>query len=114
MKAIKESILSSTNTGKDYINFEKGVDIAKKLYERLNKNVPKKYDMLGNKINIGDIVTLMDMSAGHNLLVYVIKEVESEKLDNDQVLCYDPIKHTDKNIDTYWLLKLNNPEKYLK
>lgn len=59
MKTIKESIISSTNSGKNIIEGEIFIEELRALEElsnKRNKTLPYDEDALGNKLEIGDLV----------------------------------------------------------
>ena len=108
MKAIKESVLSSTNSGKAEYNKK----VVEKLYTKLKastNNEDKKIDCFCRKLNEGDIVLYTN---GDVIPCYVVSLKDPD--DEDAIILYSAVtKRTFSEYSTN-VLKLDDPEKYLK
>lgn len=111
MKNIKESILSSTNTGKK----QAIKSIAKKLQKNLDSSYIKdntdtnRYDTFGNKLSCNDIVLIVNV---HSIDIgYIISFVEN---DIDYVRCYNACEDEERNYYSKELIKFENYKDLLK
>lgn len=111
MKNIKESILSSTNTGKK----QAMKSIAKKLQKNLESGYTKdntdtnRYDTFGNELKCDDIVILINVYSID--IGYVISFDED---DTDYVFCYNAGENSEKHCLTKELIKFENYKDLLK
>lgn len=121
MKALKESILSSTKTGKNRINKDLAVKLAKQ--HRNAKHVEEKgdeiirYDIYGQELNIGDLVFNKAAFATCIIEAVVITEFPpiSKKKNSFgyDVMLYNPYHDQEVLGNILDLVKIQNPEKYI-
>ena len=120
MKTIKESILSSTKTGKNRINKDLAVKLAKQ--HKNAKYVEKKgdelihYDVYGQELNIGDLVFRRAAFATCIIEVDIITEFPSVSKKNQfgyDVMLYNPYHDQEVLGNILDLVKIQNPEKYI-
>lgn len=111
MKNIKESILSSTNTGK-----KQAIKItAKKLQKNLESGYTKdntdtkRYDTFGNELKCNDIVLILNENSVD--IGYVISYDED---DTDYVCCYNAGEDRERYYYTKELVKFENYKDLLK
>jgi hypothetical protein len=120
MKTIKESILSSTKTGKKLVY----KDLAKKLAKQHNnaKPVEKKgdetihYDVYGQEIKIGDLVFNKGAFATCVIEVCIITEFPPVSKKNQfgyDVMLYNPYTDKEELGNILDLVKIHDPEKYI-
>ena len=121
MKTIKESILGSTNSGKNLIK----KDLAKKLAKQHNntKPVEKKgdetihYDVYGQELKIGDLVFRHAAFATCIIEVDIITEFPPISKKKNQfgydVMLYNPYTDKEELGNILELVKIQNPEKYI-
>ena len=103
MKTIKESVLTSTKSGRSEYKLES----AKKLVDKLNDKLwsgENGTDLLGRKLEIGDIVIDRDHFSFWYVSLIDERDVLIRKLKND----------THKLTVCTNLIKIYEPEKYLK
>jgi hypothetical protein len=111
MKNIKESILSSTNTGKK----QAIKSIAKKLqknleivYEKENTDTIR-YDIFGNELKCDDIVLILQYDVVN---IGYITSFDKDSVEN--VYCYDAGENREKLFYTKELIKFENYKDLLK
>lgn len=111
MKNIKESILSSTNTGKK----QAMKSIAKKLQKNLEIGYEKentdtiRYDIFGNKLNCNDIVLILQYD---EVNIGYITSFDKDSVEN--VYCYDAGEDIERKYYTKELIKFENYKDLLK
>jgi hypothetical protein len=121
MKTIKESILSSTNSGKNRALKDLAIKLAKQHNNA--KHVEKKgdeiirYDVYGQELKVGDLVFKHAAMATCIIEVDVITEFPpiTKKVNSfgyDAVL-YNPYHDKEVLGNILDLVKIQNPEKYL-
>lgn len=120
MKTIKESILSSTNTGKNRILKDLAIKLAKQHNNA--KQVEKKrdetirYDVYGQELNTGDLVFRHAAMATCIIEVDVIIDFPPISKKNQfgyDVMLYNPYKDKEELGNILDLVKMHNPEKYI-
>ena len=111
MKNIKESILSSTNTGK-----KQAIKItAKKLQKNLESGYEKentdtiRYDIFGNELKCDDIVLILQYDVVN---IGYITSFDKDNVEN--VYCYDAGENREKLCYTKELIKFENYKDLLK
>lgn len=121
MKTLKESILSSTKTGKKLVYKDLAIKLAKQ--HRNAKHVEKKgdetihYDVYGQELNIGDLVFKKAAFATCIVEIDVITEFPPiSKKKNPygyDVMLYNPYTDKEELGNILDLVKMHNPEKYI-
>ena len=120
MKTIKESILGSTNAGKNRVH----KDLAKKLAKQHNnaKHVENKgsetihYDVYGQELKIGDLVFRHAAFATCIIEVDVITDFPQISKRNQfgyDVMLYNPYTDKEELGNILDLVKMHSPEKYI-
>lgn len=121
MKTIKESILSSTKTGKNFIKKDLAIKLAKQ--HKNAKHVEKKgdeiirYDVYGQELNIGDLV--FNHAAFATCIIEVVMITEFPPISKKKnsfgydVMLYNPYHDKEVLGNILDLVKVNNPEKYI-
>lgn len=120
MKTIKESILSSTNAGKNRAIKDLAIKLAKQ--HKNAKHTEKKedetihYDVYGQELNIGDLVFRHAAFATCIIEVDVITEFPPVSKKNQygyDVMLYNPYTDKEELGNILDLVKIQNPEKYI-
>lgn len=120
MKTIKESILGSTNTGKNRILKDLAIKLAKQHNNA--KHIEKKgdeiihYDVYGQELNVGDLVFKHAAMATCIIEVDMITEFPTFSKKNQygyDVMLYNPYKDKEELGNILDLVKIHNPEKYI-
>lgn len=121
MKTIKESILSSTGTGKKFVLKDLAIKLAKQ--HKNAKHVEEKgdeiirYDIYGQELKVGDLVFNHAAFATCVIEVDVITEFPpiSKKKNSFgyDVMLYNPYHDKEVLGSILDLVKVNNPEKYI-
>ena len=120
MKTIKESILSSTKTGKNRIIKDLAIKLAKQ--HKNAKHVENKgsetihYDVYGQELNIGDLVFRHAAFATCIIEVDVITDFPQISKRNQfgyDVMLYNPYTDKEELGNILDLVKIQNPEKYI-
>lgn len=120
MKTIKESILSSTNTGKKFVLKDLAIKLAKQ--HRNAKHVEKKgdetihYDVYGQELKVGDLVFRHAAMATCIIEVDIITEFPPVSKKNQygyDVMLYNPYHDKEELSNILDLVKMHNPEKYI-
>ena len=121
MKTIKESILSSTNAGKNRALKDLAIKLAKQHNNA--KHVEKKgdeiirYDVYGQELKVGDLVFKHAAMATCIIEVDVITEFPpiSKKKNSFgyDVMLYNPYHDKEELGNILDLVKIQNPEKYI-
>lgn len=122
MKTIKESILGSTNAGKNRVKKDLAIKLAKQ--HRSAKHVEQKgdeiirYDVYGQELNIGDLVFRHAAFATCIIEVDIITEFPpiSKKKNSFgyDVMLYNPYTDKEELGNILDLVKVHDPEKYVK
>lgn len=122
MKTIKESILGSTNSGKNRALKDLAIKLAKQ--HRNAKHVEEKgyeiirYDVYGQELNVGDLVFRHAAMATCIIEADVITEFPpiSKKKNSYgyDVILYNPYHDKEVLGNILDLVKINDPEKYIK
>lgn len=121
MKTIKESILSSTNTGKKFVLKDLAIKLAKQ--HKNAKHTEKKgdeiihYDVYGQELKVGDLVFRHAAMATCIIEVDIITEFPPiSKKKNPygyDVMLYNPYHDIEVLGNILDLVKMHNPEKYI-
>ena len=121
MKTIKESILGSTNAGKNRIKKDLAIKLAKQ--HRNAKHVEQKgdelirYDVYGQELNIGDLVFRHAAFATCIIEVDIITEFppisKKQNAFGYDVMLYNPYTDKEEKGNILDLVKLHDPEKYI-
>lgn len=120
MKTIKESILGSTNSGKNRIKKDLVIKLAKQ--HRSAKHTEQKgdelirYDVYGQELKIGDLVLRHAAFATCIIEIDIITEFPPFSKKNQygyDVMLYNPYKDKEELANILDLVKMNNPEKYI-
>ena len=120
MKSIKESILSSTKTGKNSIIKDLAMQLAKQ--HKNEKHVENKgsetihYDVYGQELNVGDLVFRHAAFATCIIEVDVITDFPQISKRNQfgyDVMLYNPYTDKEELGNILDLVKIYNPEKYI-
>lgn len=120
MKTIKESILSSTKTGKNRILKDLAIKLAKQ--HNRAKTIEKKgdeiihYDVYGQELNVGDLVFRHAAFATCIIEVDVITEFPPVSKKNQfgyDVMLYNPYTDKEELGNILDLVKMHDPEKYI-
>ena len=115
MRTIKESILGTTNSGR--------VDVNKKLVEKLAKQGKnsftvtkdgKHYDTFGHEVQVGDIVVIEGAFVTNPIQPVVITNMDIEKNLPDAIIVYNPYTKKEERTILINVMKILEPEKYLK
>lgn len=122
MKTIKESILGSTKTGKNLILKDLAIKLAKQ--HKNAKHVEQKgdeiirYDVYGQELKIGDLVFRHAAMATCIIEVDIITDFppiyKKQNAYGYDVMLYNPYKDTEEKGNILDLVKMHNPEKYIK
>lgn len=117
MKTIKESILSSTGSGKMLANKTLAKKFAKK-HNDLKKYIVEedRFDCYGNKLEIGDLVFHNGAFNTCPVEVLVISSFTSplKKDSKAAITCYNPYTDKEERIMLFEIAKVMKPEEYLK
>lgn len=120
MKTIKESILSSTNAGKNRAIKDLAIKLAKQ--HKNAKHVENKgsetihYDVYGQELNVGDLVFRHAAFATCIIEVDVITDFPQISKRNQfgyDVMLYNPYTDKEELGNILDLVKIQNPEKYI-
>ena len=121
MKTIKESILGSTNSGKNRIKKDLVIKLAKQ--HKNAKHTEQKgdelirYDVYGQELKIGDLVFRHAAMATCIIEVDIITDFppisKKQNAYGYDVMLYNPYKDTEENGNILDLVKMNDPEKYI-
>lgn len=115
MKSLKESILSTINSGR--------VEYNKKFVEKLAKQGKnsltttkdgKHYDTFGNEVKVGDIVITDGAFITNPIQPVVITKMDLEKDIPDSIIVYNPYTKKEEHTILINVMKILEPEKYLK
>lgn len=122
MKTIKESILGSTNTGKKLVYKDLAIKLAKQ--HKNAKHVEKKgdeiirYDVYGQELKIGDLVFRYASMATCIIEVDIITDFppiyKKQNTFGCDVMLYNPYEDKEELGNILDLVKMNDPEKYVK
>jgi hypothetical protein len=122
MKTIKESILSSTNSGKNRALKDLAIKLAKQHNNA--KHVEKKgdeiirYDVYGQELNIGDLVFHKGAFATCIIEACIITEFPPISKNKNSfgydVMLYNPYHDQEVLGNILDLVKMHDPEKYVK
>lgn len=120
MKTIKESILGSSNSGKNRIYKDLAIKLAKqhKNAKPLVKNGDEiiRYDVYGQELKVGDLVFQHAAFATCIIEVDIITEFPPFSKKNQfgyDVMLYNPYNDKEELGNILDLVKINNPEKYI-
>ena len=121
MKTIKESILGSTNSGKNRVKKDLAIKLAKQ--HKSAKHVEQKgdelihYDVYGQELKIGDLVFRHAAMATCIIEIDIITEFppisKKQNMFGYDVMLYNPYKDTEEKGNILDLVKVNDPEKYI-
>lgn len=110
MKTIKESILSSTNSGSVALKRKLAEKLAEK-FERAKNSVGKwSYDNLGHKLEEYDIIITINSTVSNIGIITQLPDPDDEEC----ILVYIPNKNDEISILPHNVIKLDDPEKLLK
>lgn len=114
-QTIKESILGTTNSGR--------VDFNKKFVEKLAKQGNnsftttkdgKHYDTFGHEVQVGDVVVNTGAFVTNPIQPVVITKMNFEKDMPDAIMIYNPYTKKEERTTLICVMKILEPEKYLK
>ena len=122
------SILDTDDQVQQNVDLRAQIELIKKLkaqsakdYGKLNMNRDPQsdyaYDILGNKVYVGDIVVTNGSFATSiikPLLVTHISYIKDKKYSSLDVKVYDPYFDKTDSVGLSTIMKIFNPEKYLK
>lgn len=121
MKTIKESILGSTNAGKNRIKKDLAIKLAKQ--HRSAKHTEQKgdelihYDVYGQELKIGDLVFRHAAMATCIIEIDIITDFppisKKQNAYGYDVMLYNPYKDTEEKGNILDLVKVHDPEKYI-
>lgn len=121
MKTIKESILGSTNSGKNRIKKDLAIKLAKQ--HRSAKHTEQKgdelirYDVYGQELKIGDLVFRHAAMATCIIEIDIITEFppisKKQNAYGYDVMLYNPYTDKEELGNILDLVKIQDPEKYI-
>lgn len=110
MKTIKESILSSTNSGSVAVKRKLAEKLAEK-FERAKNSVGKwSYDNLGHKLEEYDIIITINTTISDIGIITQLQDPDDEEC----ILVYIPKSDIEISMYPHNVIKLDDPEKLLK
>jgi hypothetical protein len=121
MKTIKESILGSTNSGKNRVKKDLAIKLAKQ--HKNAKHVEEKgdeiirYDVYGQELNIGDLV--FNKASFYTCIIEVCIITEFPPISKKKnsfgydVMLYNPYHDQEVVGNILELVKVHDPEKYI-
>lgn len=114
MKTIKESLLSSTNSGKSKIikNILKKIEKQTNTYNKPSKE--HKFDEWGNEIFEGDVVLHKGTITRNIPTPLYVESITSTNGDIEDILCWNPCDGKLYNIWSDDVIKIFDIEKYVK
>ena len=114
MRTIKESILGTTNSGKLEVNKKLAENIAKQGRRSARVKDGKYFDTFGHEVKLGDLVVTTGAFATNVIEPVVITKLGFEKDIPEAIMVYNPYKKQDERTTLPCVMKIFEPEKYLK
>lgn len=110
MKTIKESILSSTNSGSVAVKRKLAEKLAEKFDHAKNSVGKWSYDNLGHKLEEYDIIITINTTVSNIGIITQLQDPDDEEC----MMVYIPSKKGEISIYPFDVIKLDDPEKLLK
>lgn len=110
MKTIKESILSSTNSGSVAVKRKLVEKLAEKFDHAKNSVGKWSYDNLGHKLEEYDIIITINTTVSNIGIITQLQDPDDEEC----MMVYIPRLKGEISIYPFDVIKLDDPEKLLK
>ena len=110
MRTIKESILGTTNSGKELLKRKLAEKLAEKFDNAKNSVGKWSYDNLGHKLEEYDIIITINTTVSNIGIITQLQDPD----DAECIMVYIPSKKEEISIYPFDVIKLDDPEKLLK